>query len=227
MVDKQYILTLGIPGSRWGRLESILCNTHNHLIDSSAWKEYNMDMPLNNTGHMHAFWGPYNRLGEQFDQLALLGEQQFRHQLDKEFDADNPAPYRFIRCHWFSYQLEWLEKNCPDMWILFLFREPEMSLRWWHESGGWDISYPNYKWYGTSDVLERQAHVENKYMHKFIKDRGLKFDFSLKDANKWYAKHMPELGDLSGIDWDAAAQADGLDRTLWPILYKGNKDAKN
>ena len=61
MVDKQYILTVGIAGSRWGRLGSILCNTHPQWIDSSAWKEYNMDMPLNNTGHMHAFWGPYNR----------------------------------------------------------------------------------------------------------------------------------------------------------------------
>lgn len=38
---------------------------------------------------------------------------------------------------------------------------------------------------------------------------------------------MPELGDLSGTDWAAAAQADGLDNTLYPILYKGNKDAKN
>jgi hypothetical protein len=229
MVDKQYILTVGIPGSRWGRLESILCDTHREWVDSSSWKNYTMDMPLNNTGHMHSFWGPYNRLGAEFDQLDLLGPEQFKYLMDKEFEPNNTAPYRFIRCHWFCYQLEWLEKNCPDMWILLMFREPEMSLRWWHESGSWDISYPNYKWYGTSDVLERQANVENKYMHKFIKDRGLTFDYSLKDADKWYAKHMPELGDLSGIDWPAFAQPDGLDRTLWPILYKvkGNKDAKN
>lgn len=111
------------------------------------------------------------------------------------------------------------------MWLLFVFREPEMSLRWWHESGSWDISYPNYKWYGTSEVLERQVHVENKYMHKFIKDRGLKFDYSLKDIDKWTAKHMPELE--PGVDFGPLAQADGLDRTLWPILYKGNKNVKD
>ena len=67
------------------------------------------------------------------------------------------------------------------MWILLVSLRTNISLKWWHESGSWDITYPNYKWYGTSDVLERQANIENKYMYKFVRDNGLKFSYSAAD----------------------------------------------
>ena len=41
---------------------------------------------------MYSFWGPYNRLGEQFDHLDLIGADQFRMQLDHEFDPNDPSP---------------------------------------------------------------------------------------------------------------------------------------
>ena len=222
--NKQYVLTVGIQGSRWGRVESIIDRALPDLCDQSSWWEPQMDYPNNLTGHMYSFWGPYNRLGEQFDHLDLIGADQFRAQLDHEFDPNDPRPFRFIRCHWFSYQLDWIKENCPEMWILLVFREPNISLRWWHESGSWDITYPNYKWYGTSDVLERQANIENKYMYKFVRDNELKFSHSVADIDKWLEHSWPEVYERKQTFQNYTQE---LDNTLWPILYRGKDHAKD
>ena len=54
--NKQYILTAGVAGSRWGRVEGILENST--LPDSAWWTLSDSDCL---TGHDNAFW-TVNRL---------------------------------------------------------------------------------------------------------------------------------------------------------------------
>ena len=221
-LNRQYILTAGVAGSRWGRVEGIL-EGGSTLTDQSAWWTPQRDHPDCLTGHDNAFWGPFNRLGECFDQLKLLGHDRFLAEMEAEFDPTNPGYFRFIRCHWFTRQLEWLQEHCPDMWILLMFREPEMCKRWWYESGGWDISYPSYEWYGSSAVLNREIDVETKYMYKFVRDNNLEFDFNVSQIDKWLKKHLPDVADPSKF----LKYTQELDETIWPILYKGKNHVKD
>ena len=105
-----------------------------------------------------------------------------------------------------------------------MFREPEMCKRWWHESGGWDISYPSYEWYGTSAVLNREIDVETKYMYKFVRDNNLEFDFNVSQIDEWLEKHLPAVHE-SGAKFKQYTRK--LDETIWPILYKGKNHAEN
>jgi hypothetical protein len=94
-----------------------------------------------------------------------------------------------------------------------------MCYRWWHESGGWDINYPNYSWFGSDEVLKREIMTQTKLMQKFITDRGLKIDYNLSQPKEWISTYMPEV-ELLNKD----IKTNPLDDTLWPILYRGSHE---
>lgn len=215
--NKKYIFLTGVPGSRWGRIEHMMYQNCD-IVDVSCKMHHQQNIPEHSTKHIYTFWGPYHEHGDGFDRLDLLGPDEVMRQIDAAYDDNDPRPIRIIRCHWFSYQLDWIRENMPWVDILMVFREPEMSYRWWHESGGWDISYPNYAWYGTDQVLRRQIMVEHKLMLKFMREQGLTQDYNLGDPVPWFKAHMPEY---SAQITSGPIKQNPLDDTLWPVLYKG------
>ena len=219
MKNKQYIFLTGVPGSRWGRIENMLYKTCD-IVDTSCKLPYHQDLPSHGTQHIYTFWGPYHQHGEGFDRLDLLGPERVMAEIDAAYDDNDDRPVRIIRCHWFSYQLDWIAENMPWVDILMVLREPEMSYRWWHESGGWDISYPNYTWYGSDTVVRRQIDVETKLMVEFIREQGLRIDFNLSQPEKWLETHMPEVM----YEINSNIDINPLDNTLWPVLYKGSNN---
>jgi hypothetical protein len=140
-------------------------------------------------------------------------------EIESAYNPNDPGKVRIIRCHWFSYQLDWIAENMPWVDILFVLREPEMCFRWWKESGGWDISYPCYKWYSNDEVLKRQILQETRLMHKFINERGLKITDNLQKPREWIKNNMPEV--LEHINTDITVNT--LDQTLWPVIYRGTQ----
>lgn len=209
----KYIFLTGVPGSRWGRLERMLYNACPGLIDMSSNISYLQDMPTHGTQHIYTFWGPYHQHGDGFDRLDLLGPEEVMRQIESAYDPDQEG-WRIIRCHWFSYQLDWIVENLPDVDIMLVFREPEMSYRWWHESGGWDINYPNYAWFGTDENLKREIMTQTKLMHKFVKEKNLKIDYNLAQAEEWIKKYLPSIQPKEIVK-------NPLDETLWPVYYRG------
>ena len=219
-MNKKYIFLTGVPGSRWGRLERMLYDAAPGLVDVSCSQKYLQDMPGHGTQHVYTFWGPYHQHGDGFDQLSLLGPDRIMAEIEQAYNPDASGSLRIVRCHWFSYQLDWIAQHMPWIDIMMVMREPEMSYRWWHESGGWDISYPNYKWYGSDEVLRRQITVETKLMQKFISERGLTIDYNLSQPKEWLQSHMPEV-ELLNRD----IKINPLDDTLWPVLYRGKSES--
>lgn len=219
-MNKRYLFLTGVPGSRWGRLERMLYKAAPGLVDMSSNLNYLQDNPEHGTQHVYTFWGPYHQHGDEFDQLSLLGPERIMAEIESAYSEHNaPEPLRIIRCHWFAYQLDWIAENLPEVDIMMVMREPEMSFRWWIESGGWDINYPSYKWFSTSEVLKREIMTQTKLMQKFIKERGLTIDYNLKESEKWMAKHMPEVTLVN-----SNIQNQPLDDTLWPVLYRGSSN---
>ena len=235
--NKKYVFITGAPGSRWGRLEYML-RDQTSIVDDSAWMPFLQDQPKNLTAHVHKFFGPYQQHGERFDVLHILGRNGIYDELDRAFDSNNTSRIRFVRCHWFAYQLDWIKENLPEVDILMMFRESNMCYEWWHRSGGWDIQYPSYKWYGDSEMMRRQIIIENECMIKFMREQRLKMNYCMSQANLWIQTNWPEWipylepdKDWYG-EWSAKNQQSmlgdesGNDLTLWPVLYRGSHSCK-
>lgn len=221
-MKKKYVFITGAPGSRWGRIEYFLAQ-HSKFVDNSAWLPYLQDNPNNLTTHQHKFYGPYNEHGERFDVLHLLGRDGIYDELDRAFDPNDPRPIRFVRCHHFAYQLDWIAENLPEVDIIMMLRESNLCYRWWHEAGGWDIEYPNYTWYGTSEKMRRQIVLENNCMLKFMRDRNLEMDYSSWEIHKWLKKHWhKETFSRELTD----AHRNPPDKTCWPVVYRGSDENK-
>lgn len=218
MKNKRYIFLTGVPGSRWGRIEEMMYQVSD-LVDTSCKFNHQHDNPKNGTTHIYTFWGPYHEHGDQFDRLDLLGPERVMQIIDEAYDDDDPRPIRIIRCHWFAYQLDWIKENMPWVDILMAIRDPEMAMRWWHKSGGWDITYPNYKWFSTSEVLNREIMTQHKLMVKFMRENKLSQKFNLSKANEWFAENMPEY-----TEFQKPIKHNENDQTVWPVLYKGTRD---
>ena len=44
----------------------------------------------------------------------------------------------------------------------------EFCFDWWHQIGGWDITYPHYDWYANDERMKSQIHIENSNIENFF-----------------------------------------------------------
>lgn len=231
----KYIFVTGVPGSCWGWPRQYLQRATN-LVDNSDCKPWRQ-----NNGHDHAtrhigsYFGPYQEFGENFDSLSLFPDADaIFKEVDRSFDATKEHLVRFVLCHHFSYQLDWIAENLPQVDILFALRNVEISLDMWYASGGWDIDHPTYRWYGEDHRLRRQAHIEHKLMQKFVSKHKLQVNSGF-DAN-WCDANWPEMApyvDKTKIVKLGAAQGQGTNPGLnvktdslhW-AFYRGKKSTE-
>ncbi len=220
---KKYVFITGAPGSAWGRIEAQIRKSTD-VVDSTNFQPYLQDNIDNSTNHIHKFYGPYQQHGERFDVMHLMGPDAVMEEIDKSFDPSDIRPIRFVRCHWFAYQLDWIKEHLPQVDIISVFRESQMSYDWWHQSGGWSITYPNYKWYATSENMMRQIKVENDCILKFMFENKLKMTDNTWDLDKWFQNQWPELESYvkPNMDWPSIKNP-AQDYTVWPVRYEGKE----
>ena len=220
MKNKKYVFVTGVPGSRWGKVEQAIRRVTN-VVDQSSWLPYLQDDPQNLTEHVHKFYGPFMQHGDRFDNLHIMGPDAVIEEIDRAYDNSDPRPIRFVRCHWFAYQLDWIAENLPEVDIMMMFREGTISLKWWLESGGWNIQYPCYKWYGDTEKLRRQIHIENECMLKFMREQKLNqsYDVTTDGLKKFIHEYWPDIEEhIVNDEWP---EFNIQDKTVWPVLYKG------
>ena len=133
----KYIFVTGAPGSRWsGYVED-----HLYVRDDIDKSDFRQDREYKVDGQvMHR--GAYFDSGMEFN--------NFPQTWDLPFDEEGVG-LRVIKSHLFAYQLDWLTQFKDDIHIVY--RPDQECFDWWHEAGGWDISYPNYKNYYIDDEL--------------------------------------------------------------------------
>lgn len=189
----KYVFVCGVPGSCWGWPINYLYEACD-LVDTTSSKPWriNNNQPCAAIHKDTLFAGPYHEIGEMFDQLRLFpNKQAIFSEIDSAFDHTIEHKIRVVQCHWFSYQLDWIVENLPEVDILLGMRNPEMSFNHWHNGGGWKIEHPSYKWYNNSQTLWRQSQIEHKLMQQFVKQHDLRI------INGWGADwvewHWPEL----------------------------------
>ena len=156
----KYILVTGAPGSRWsGYVEDHLyTRTDIDTTDRSPEREY----WTGREGDRYLLHrGAYFDNGMEFN--------NFRENWDKPFSGKG---IRIIKSHSFAYQLKYLKEfKCP---IHMVVKDNQECFDWWHEAGGWDITYPNYKpFYKDDDNMMYQIIIINMLIREFVEKEGL------------------------------------------------------
>ena len=154
----QRIFFTGVPGSRWSSIAQLMeqlpiFNTS----DRSPEREYSHN---EFSGHKGAYFGR----GMEFE--ALLSSAH----LDLPFASHDRT--RLIKSHEWAEQLHSVERLFPDDWIMLVYRPDLASYAWWHEAGGFKITYPEYSHYSSSEELLAAIVRQNKAILAFAAERN-------------------------------------------------------
>ncbi len=149
------IFLVGAPGSRWSGIAQDIEDgiPGFNSTDRRPEREYRHH---NFTGHLGAYFGT----GWEFD--TSLNEDN----LAAPFEHTQGT--RFLKSHEWAYQLDEIHDRYRDAWIMLVYR-PDMSCySWWHQAGGFGITYPDYHpYYRDSANMMGEIMRQNQAMMQF------------------------------------------------------------
>ena len=154
------IFMIGAPGSRWsGIAQNLEDGLKLNTTDQTTERNY---------AH-HAFSGHkgvYFGTGWEYDTCLS------KTNLDAPFEHTHGT--RILKSHEWAYQLDEIVERYPDDWIVLVYR-PELACQaWWHEAGGFEIKYPDYKPYYKNPInMLYEIQSMNAAMLKFAQQHDL------------------------------------------------------
>jgi len=165
----KYIFVVGAPGSRWsGVAKSIYYSEQIDQSDDTPERTYfNPKSPPKAKQLMHrgAYFDPGMEFGNELENFDSLSKQDLEKIFDAPFQGSDRI--RIIKSHVLSLHLEKLCKMFTDP-IVLVYRHDEDCYDWWKEAGGWEITYPNYKWYKDDDTIKSQIVLQNQCIRNFV-----------------------------------------------------------
>ena len=146
-----HILVTGAPGSKWSGIIGDIYRSKD--IDQT---DYSKKRKFKNRKVNHH--GVYFDPGFEFDNKKEMWDLPF-----------SGKGKRIIKSHTFAYQLNELKKY--KLPIVMVYRNCYECYKWWHEAGGFNIEYPNYKpYYKNSDNMWCEITSQNTKIMQFVKD---------------------------------------------------------
>lgn len=205
--DYKFVFCTGAPGSSWSRVSHRLKKSLPYYDTSDETDDKKYYMPKHHTNsqnydirdsswagitHVGSYFGPYHEYGHGFDNIALnYTVEEFYSECLKAFTNENPHKnHKMIRSHWFSYNLDWLWDNCKGDYMFLIWREPEESLKWWYNMGGWDINYPIYTWYKNDEIMREKVYQESNNILEFANKHNIKL---FKHHNDWIKEKWGDI----------------------------------
>ena len=144
-------LVTGAPGSKWSGIVGDIYRSKD--IDQT---DYSKKRKFKNRKVNHH--GVYFDPGFEFDNKKEMWDLPF-----------SGKGKRIIKSHTFAYQLNELKKY--KLPIVMVYRNCYECYKWWHEAGGFDIEYPNYKpYYKNSNNMWCEITSQNTKIMQFVKD---------------------------------------------------------
>ena len=98
-----------------------------------------------------------------------------------------PNSVKVILSHNFAYYLDELVKTFPDSKLVLCYRPDDECYKWWHEAGGWDITYPSYEWYRDNTTMNHQITEQNKAILDFCYKKGLRLE---QPGKNWFRQNF-------------------------------------
>ncbi len=208
----KYIFIVGAPGSRWsGVAKSIYYSDQIDQSDDTPERTYfNPNSPAKAKQLMHrgAYFDPGMEFGNELEDFDSLSKEDLEKIFDAPFQGSDKI--RIIKSHVLCYHIEKLSKMFGDP-IVLVYRHDEDCFNWWKQAGGWDITYPNYKWYKDDATMKQQIALQNQAVRKFVFENKL---YSLNNNNQ-----LQKYLGISSIGY--------LDFTDVEVYCKINNESKN
>lgn len=149
------IFFTGAPGSKWsGIAQDIEKLPGFNTSDRSKERQY---AHKSYTGHLGNYFGP----GMEYDSNIEL-KSNAREYVDSPWMT--PGGTRVVKSHEWCFKIDYLRKTFPNDWIMMVYRPDLASYAWWHEAGGFKISYPSYDYYRDSSGILSAITAQNNAM---------------------------------------------------------------
>lgn len=203
MSNYKFTFVVGAPGSAWSMLSLRLKKSIEgyDLSDETQERQYFLPEKHKNENfnvrdkdtweaktHIGSYFGPHHEFGDKFDDLTFYDKniQDFYDECLRPYN-DDTKPKKLIKCHWFSYNLDWLWENCKGHDIMLVWRDPDAAETWWHTMGGWKIRHPVYDWYENDDRMYEKIVEETNNIWEFGEEKGVEWlNHDAKDS--WIEK---------------------------------------
>ena len=150
MRPDQLVFFLGIPGSGWAKIDSLMRQCKDFKFNESdynkdtIWERNTNKHYLNHKGH---FLGPGSGIGEGFRDIGKnYTKESFITECEKCYTDINEKDNYMIKCHWFCEMsnIKWLEKNFPNNKYICVLRDVELCNSRWLDSMTFAKDYPKY-----------------------------------------------------------------------------------
>jgi hypothetical protein len=165
------IFFTGVPGSKWSSIaQTIETLPGMNTTDRTPEREYNHNQY---SGHKGAYFG----YGMEFEANLSYVDQAW---------SEPNAGCKLVKSHEWAYQLN----NIPGDWIMLVYRPELVSNAWWHEAGGFNITYPNYEYYIDSATMLYEIQKQNAAILEFAYDKNLTWH---RFTNMWIYEQFGEM----------------------------------
>tara|TARA_B100000925_G_scaffold285660_1_gene262262 strand:+ start:423 stop:1205 length:783 start_codon:yes stop_codon:yes gene_type:complete len=218
---EQLVFFIGIPGSGWAKIDSLLRCCKKFNFNTSDYRE---DRHQTITGkyyveHKGHFSGPGCEFGKGFDDLPKYHtKESFIEEAIKPYAEINDKQRYMIKCHFFCEQqnIEWLDKNFPNNMMIFVFRDKDKCDDRWLTSMTFAKNYPKYTaWQVVDDPDESNGCHDSRNVENF-KKMNEKHNLSMRNffrkARKPSFITCPTryFLDKVGFEWDTEGQKEYL-----------------
>lgn len=177
----------GVPGSRWSGIAQII-ETLNGMNTTDRWnhREYEHS---GFSGHVGAYFGE----GMEFEANSSFVEQAY---------TAPDAGCMVVKSHEWANDLMGIQLyHCfkHEDWIMLVYRPDLPSLEWWHQAGGFDITYPDYTAYEGPGEMLYQIRRQNSQILRFANRENLTWSsFNVEWIEETFGQ---EYGDVIPV-WD-------------------------
>ena len=168
MTYPKYIFITGPPGSRWSGISQEL-RKHPYIDNSDITntRQYRHNLY---SGHIGAYFGPEMEHGD------WLKEGFYPDLLEKEIASiwsDNGV--KILMSHNWCYYFDEIQEYYPNEIIITVTRDTKSCYTWWHEAGGWSITYPSYTWYKNDENMLEEIKNQIRKINAFNQKLNLKY----------------------------------------------------
>jgi hypothetical protein len=166
----QYIFFTGAPGSRWSGVSQVFRDSLDGIDNSDLTPDRTYKHHLY-SGHIGNYYGPGMQYGDWLD-TEFGSREQWLAEIDRSY-SDNTKPVKLVLSHNFAHYLDDLVKTFPESKLVLCYRRSNLCFDWWHAAGGWNISYPSYRWYSNDAKMQREIRQQNRAILDFVKKKNL------------------------------------------------------
>jgi len=184
-MNKELIFFTGVPGSRWSGVSQVFRNAWPDVDNTDCEDPRKVYTHNEFSGHRGNYYGPNDLHGNWLDK-EFGTKEQWLNEISRSYNGSKPV--KLILSHNFAHYLPELASTFPESKIvLCYYLSDEASYNWWHEAGGWDITYPDYTWYKNNDGMRREIKEQNSKILEFVGSAGIAFEHP--DVN-FFRKHF-------------------------------------